>query len=128
MKITPADKKHTKFSGGDVTALQQRIVNGLDDDEGERNYAAEENGSGQPQTACTREPRGDRSRAPDRREARLKDSGPPIHRREKTRREVVARLKRRSMLDELNEERRPKKNPAAKDCKHFSYASNHLSA
>ena len=48
MKVTPADKKHTKFDGGNVTALKQRIVHGLDDDEGERNYAAEENGSGQP--------------------------------------------------------------------------------
>ena len=120
MKITPADKKHTKFDGGKVTALQQRIVHGLDDDEGERNYAAEENGSGQPQTACTREPRGDRSRAPDRREARLKDSGPRVHRREKARCEVVARLERRRMLDERNVERRAKENPATKDCKHFS--------
>ena len=48
MKITPTDEKHTKFHRGNVTALKQRIVHGLDDDQGERNYAAEENGSGQP--------------------------------------------------------------------------------
>ena len=45
MKITPTAKKHTKFDGENVTAVKQRIVHGLDDDEGERNYAAEENGS-----------------------------------------------------------------------------------
>jgi len=46
MKITPADKEHTKFDRGNVIAVKQRIVDGLDDDEGERNYAAEKNGSG----------------------------------------------------------------------------------
>ena len=48
MKITPADKKHIKFDRGNVAAVKQRVVHGLDDDEGERNYAAEENGSRQP--------------------------------------------------------------------------------
>ena len=48
MKIAPADKKHIKLDGGNVTAVKQRIVHGLDDDEGERNYAAKKNGSGQP--------------------------------------------------------------------------------
>jgi hypothetical protein len=120
MKITPAAKEHVKFDRGNVTALKQRIVHGLDDDQGERNYAAEENGSGQPKAACTREPRDDRSRAPDQREARLKDSGPPVHRGEKARCEVVARLERRRMLHERNVERRPKEDSATEDCEHFS--------
>jgi hypothetical protein len=65
MKITPADEKRTKFNGGNVNTLQQRIVQGLDDDERERNHATEENGSGQPHTARTPEPCRETSRASD---------------------------------------------------------------
>ena len=45
VKVTPSDQKRAKLDAGNVTALQQRIVHGLDDDERERNHAAEEDGS-----------------------------------------------------------------------------------
>jgi hypothetical protein len=45
MKITPSNQKRAKFNARNPTTLQQRIVHGLDDDERERNHAAEENGS-----------------------------------------------------------------------------------
>src|SRR5215813_14521880 len=72
MEMTPANEKGADFRSNDLIP-KQGIIDRFNNKERERNHAADQHCSCQPQTACAAEPSCKRSCAPDQCETRLKN-------------------------------------------------------